>query len=77
MGVMGWARLRHCTPSEALQLAKDECARRSLPWIEPVSMTGGLVQYHIMTNASKRGGNVNIAIWAWGSRVAFVRVGSR
>jgi len=55
--------------SEALKLARDVAAREGWPWEEPVLVQRhrtwvffGRRWWHIMTNASNRGCNVNIHI---------------
>lgn len=57
--------------SEAVLAAKRECAMRGWPWQEPVVIQEGLVEYRIMTNASSRGGNVNIAVDCRDGRIRF------
>lgn len=47
---------------EALAVAKRLCSENGWPWEEPVAIDEGLRRYYIRTNASKRGGNVNMQI---------------
>ena len=61
---MAWLRniFGRLTRHEAEEIAKAECVRRGWPWGEPVSVQRQLLSYRIMTNANRRGGNVNIFI---------------
>lgn len=64
------------TAEEARELARKECELRGWPWAEPIMVKRELWEFHVMTNASKRGGNVNVWIDARSRRVkrsAFVR----
>jgi hypothetical protein len=64
------------TRDEALGVAKAEADRRGWPWIEPVRASGGWLSYKFMTNASKRGVNVNVRVRARDGKVlraAFAR----
>lgn len=64
------------TRDEAIALARAECERHDWPWTEPIRASrqpfGG---YHVMTNTSMRGGNVNVHISRGGrvARAAFAR----
>jgi hypothetical protein len=46
----------------ALETARARCAQEGWPWVEPVRVNVDLREYHVMTNAEMRGGNVNIRI---------------
>lgn len=50
------------TREEARAIAREECERREWPWSEPVHVQRHLRTLHVMTNASHRGGNVNVWI---------------
>ncbi len=54
----------------ALEIAKEECARRGWPWVEPINLEEGLFAYAIRTNAASRGGNVNIYVRCVDGRVS-------
>jgi hypothetical protein len=47
---------------DAIRIAQAEAERQGWPWTEPVSVTGRLLRYRVMTNTAKRGDNVNVHI---------------
>lgn len=47
---------------EAIRIAVDYCAKAGWPWQLPVHVSEGLCVYHMMTNASMKGGNVFIRV---------------
>lgn len=50
------------TGADVLAIGKAECAKRGLPWKEPVHIAEGMRTFRIMTNHGYRGGNVNLVI---------------
>lgn len=53
---------RKITKAEALQIAKELCAREGWPWEEPVHVSGWWGTWKIMTNSSRSGCNAHIVI---------------
>jgi hypothetical protein len=65
------------TVEDAKRLAREECERRGWQWIEPVFVKRFFWVYHVMTNASNRGGNVNIWVDARSGRIKDAKFASR
>jgi hypothetical protein len=53
----------------AVAAAKDECLKQGWPWVEPVHVLEGPIEYLIMTSAHMRGGNVSVRIRCEDGRV--------
>jgi hypothetical protein len=47
---------------EALKIAKLECERHDLAWVEPVSVIEGSLRFDIKTNANYIGNNAYISV---------------
>ena len=47
---------------EALRLARREVERQGLPWIEPISVNYGFLNYEVWTKSGTRGGNVVVKV---------------
>lgn len=53
---------------EARELARAHALARGWPWLEPVLLGEGLTTIAFRTNASMRGGNVNVRVrWSDGA----------
>lgn len=50
------------TREEAKTIAREECARRGWPWMEPISVHWGFFSYRVWTNSNCRGANASIRI---------------
>lgn len=57
------------TKAQAMAIARREAERRGWPWEEPVFVSRerrwivfGALRWRFMTNASYRGGNVNVTV---------------
>lgn len=53
--------MTHPTPvnseSDAVEIAREECARRGIAWREPYSVKRGWRWWQVLTPANVRGGN--------------------
>lgn len=50
------------TEDRAIELARAECLRRGLPWIEPVQVDLSAGTFTVWTNADSLGANIVIVI---------------
>ena len=53
---------RWLSREEVRLVAKQHCASKGWPWVEPVHVRCFLRTARVMTNASHRGGNVNVEV---------------
>ena len=49
------------TRAQALEIAREECARRGWPWNEPLSVKWGFIYYTIW-GGGRKGGNLSMKI---------------
>ncbi len=63
--------------AEALEIARNECAKRAWAWLEPVSVEWGLFHFTVRTNTESRGGNVIIRVRKSSGLVTFATVTPR
>jgi hypothetical protein len=62
--------IRHVVAkATAVAAAKEECLNRGWPWVEPVHVFEGPIEYRIMTSAGMRGGNVTVRVRCTDARV--------
>ncbi len=62
--------IRHVVgKATAVAAAKEECLEHGWPWVEPIHVSEGPIDYRIMTNARMRGGNVYVRVRCRDGRV--------
>ena len=47
---------------EAVEVARKECERRGIPWLEPVKVFRHYGNWSVWTHANHRGGNVRVIV---------------
>jgi hypothetical protein len=62
------------TRTEATELARQECERRGLRFVEPVRVIGGPLRYSVWTRADSRGGNIIVSVHRWSAKAEVVGV---
>lgn len=50
--------------AEAIEIARAECERRDLPFLDPVSVTRGIWRITVFAHSTFRGGNVRVQLRA-------------
>lgn len=63
--------------AEAIAAARAYAQARGWPWQEPIVVEAGLREYRIRTNASRRGGNVNVRVSMIDGTVRFASFAER
>lgn len=62
---------------DAVKIAREKCREEGWQWREPIVVNEGLREYHIMTNAGRRGSNVNVRVNAASGEVVFAALAPR
>jgi hypothetical protein len=62
------------TRAQATELARQECERRGLSFVEPVRVIGGPLRYSVWTRSNSRGGNVIVSVHRWNGKTEIVAV---
>jgi membrane glycosyltransferase len=63
--------------AEAKELARRECERQGLPFVEPVSVSAGPRYFRVRTQVDRRGGNVSVFVQRWTGSVELRGVAPR
>lgn len=62
------------TRIQATELARQECERSGLSFVEPVRVIGGPLRYSVWTRANSRGGNIIVSVHRWSGKTEIVAV---
>jgi len=59
---------------DAIEIARNTCIVKDLPWEEPVWVIFEVKYYKVTTNCDYKAGNVHIRIDAWSGEVLFAEI---